>query len=82
MNVPGFTAEASLYKMKERYQATAEATVYGGIVQPAFSDVFDLDRPIFCFKTVFVNFAPPGYPPKLVPRRVLGFWNPATASCS
>ena len=40
MNMPGFTAEASLYNGNARYQATAEASFYGGIVQPAqlFSD--------------------------------------------
>ncbi len=46
MNIPGFTAEASLYNGNARYQATAEANFYGGIVQPAQSDVFDPDRPI------------------------------------
>lgn len=46
MNMPGFTAEASLFNVSTRYQATAEATVYGGIVQPALvSDVFYPDRP-------------------------------------
>jgi hypothetical protein len=41
MNIPGFTAEASLYNVSARYRATAEASFYGGIVQPAGSDVFD-----------------------------------------
>ena len=46
MNMPGFTAEASLYNVNERYQATAQDTVYGGLVQPAgpFSDRIDLDQ--------------------------------------
>jgi len=41
MNIPGFTAEASLFNVSTRYQATTEATFYGGTVQPAspFSDV-------------------------------------------
>jgi hypothetical protein len=47
MNIPGFTAEASLYNGNARYQATTEATVYGGIVQPAQGDVFYPDRPVF-----------------------------------
>ena len=40
MHMPGFTAEASLYNGNMRYQATAEASSCGGIVQPAqlFSD--------------------------------------------
>lgn len=47
MNMPGFTAEASLFSVSTRYQATAEATVYGGMVQPAqVSDVFYPDRPV------------------------------------
>jgi hypothetical protein len=46
MNMPGFTAEASLLNSDMHYQSTAKATVYGGIVQLAspFSDVFDPDR--------------------------------------
>jgi hypothetical protein len=46
MKMPGFTAEASLFNSDVRYQSTAEASVYGGIVQIAspFSDVFDPDR--------------------------------------
>ena len=44
-NIPGYTAEASLFNVSTRYQATAEATVYGGIVQPA-SDVFFPNRPV------------------------------------
>ena len=46
MNMPGFTAEASLYNVNERYQATAQGTVCGGLVQPAgpFSDRIDLDQ--------------------------------------
>jgi hypothetical protein len=47
MNMPGFTAEASLFSVSTRYQAAAEATVYGGLVQPARgSDMFNPDRPI------------------------------------
>jgi hypothetical protein len=55
MNIPGFTAEASLFNSNMHYQATTEATVYGGIVQPAgpfsgmfnpFSDVFNPDEPV------------------------------------
>ena len=41
INMPGFTAEASLYNGIVRYQSTTMAAFYGGIVQPAgpFSDV-------------------------------------------
>ena len=41
MNMPGFTAETSLYNGNVRYQSTTEATIYGGLVQPAGSEVFD-----------------------------------------
>ena len=60
MNIPGFTAEASLFNVSTRYQATAEASFYGGLVQPAqiFSDsttvsggpIFHLPQP--CLKYV------------------------------
>ena len=50
MNMPGFTAEASLFNGDARYQATTAATVYGGLVQPAISsisDVFTPRQPVF-----------------------------------
>jgi hypothetical protein len=55
MNIPGFTAEASLFNSNMHYRAITEATVYGGIVQPAgpfsgvfnpFSNVFNPDEPV------------------------------------
>ena len=50
MNMPGFTAEASLYNGNVRYQSTTEATRYGGLVQPAqvFSDVFNPTGFCYC----------------------------------
>jgi len=47
MNIPGFTAEASLCNGNVRYHATTEATFHGGLVQPAspFSDRINPDRP-------------------------------------
>jgi hypothetical protein len=45
MNIPEFSAEASLYNENVLYQATAVATFYGGLVQPALSDVIYADRP-------------------------------------
>ena len=80
INIPGYTAEASLFNVSTRYQATSEATVYGGIVQPA-SDVFYPDRPvpglssshvfypdlpIYCLKLECTNVAPAGQPPRLL----------------
>ena len=35
MNIPGFTAEASLYNGNVHYQAATKVSVYSGIVQPA-----------------------------------------------
>ena len=80
MNMPGFTAEASLYNGNVRYQSTTEATRYGGLVQPAqvFSDVFYTDRPIWCLKCHWVDLPPYGKPFCI---KVLGFWNPVTRSC-
>jgi hypothetical protein len=98
MNIPGFTAEASLFNVSTRYQGTAEAGFYGGLVQPAslFSNVFYPDqpvpvlssqlfypnRPFFCLRTVCTDVAPPGQTPRLLCRREIGFWDPVTASCS
>ena len=39
MNIPKFTAEASLYNGITRYRATAKTVVYDGLVRHAFSDV-------------------------------------------
>lgn len=44
MNMPGFTAEASLLNSDMHYQATTAATVYGGVVRPALSDVYTLRK--------------------------------------
>ena len=45
MNIPGFTAEASLFKGNPQYQANPQANPCDGIVQPALSlsDVVSLD---------------------------------------
>ena len=45
MNMPGFTAEASLYNVSERYQAVTNARHHAGIVQPTF-DFAHLGIPI------------------------------------
>jgi hypothetical protein len=41
MTIPGFTAEASLYKTDERYLAAADTGFYDGLVRPAYSDTLD-----------------------------------------
>jgi hypothetical protein len=40
MNMPGFTAASSLYNVGARYQTTAVARSYGGIVQPAADELY------------------------------------------
>lgn len=94
MNMPGFTAEASLYNGNVPYQATAEAGLYGGIVQPAQSDVFYPDRqvpflsssifhprPLYCLKRVCTDVAPAGQTPRFLCHLEIGVWNPFTARC-
>jgi hypothetical protein len=71
MNIPGFTAEASLFNGDMRYQSTTEATVYGGIVQPA-GDVFDPNRPIYCLKLKCVHLANRNP----ICWQAIGIWNP------
>jgi hypothetical protein len=71
MNMPGFTAEASLYDVSTRYRATAEASFYGGPVQPAGSEVFFPNPSILssCWRYVwqFVDTSPGApFPPNLV----------------
>jgi hypothetical protein len=39
MNMPQFTAEASLYNGSTRYRATAKTAAYNGLVHQASSDV-------------------------------------------
>lgn len=81
MNVPGFTAEASLYNVSARYRATAEASSYGGLVQPAGSPVFDPDRPIWCLRYVCAFWDPnePWHCWGWV--RIVGVRNPVTGHC-
>jgi hypothetical protein len=83
MNTPGFTAEASLFKGDMSYQATAEATIYGGVVLPALSQG-KIDEPAryFCLKP------PPCFYDAFGRRHCLppswaswGYWNPITQSC-
>jgi len=93
MTIPNFTAEASLFHINVRYQAHI-APGFKDEIQPAQSDVFHPDRPLpflysdvyhprplYCLKRRCTNVAPPGYPPKLLCRWELGFWNRVTASC-
>lgn len=83
MNIPGFSAEASVFNVATRYQATAKGTFYSGLVQPAgpFSTVFHPERPIFCRKRVCVVVAPAGQRPHLVCHLEFGIWNPITGRC-
>lgn len=90
--LPGLAAEASLDNVSTRYQATPEATVHGGLVQPAgpFSDYATLDtsfsflggpvytpRPFPCLKWQCIHL--PNQTPHCF--RTLGFWNSITKRC-
>lgn len=48
MNMPGFTAEASLFNSNMYYQVTTAATIYSGVVRPALSDVYTLRKFDLC----------------------------------
>lgn len=83
MNMPGFTAEASLLNSDKHYQATTAATVYGGFVQPAlfrlrFDELY-VPKPIFCLKPPPCFYDAFGRQHCLPPS--LGIWNPVTYSC-
>jgi len=77
MSIPGFTAEASLYNVSARYRATAEAAVYGGLVQPALSDRIQL-YPRWCLKLVCIDRPPYGNP---YCWRTIGIVNQLTGLC-
>jgi hypothetical protein len=82
MNMPGFTAEASLFKGDIRYQTTAEATVYGGVVQPALRDRVDDIYIRFCLKPPPCFYDAFGRQHCLPPSWASwGIWNPITQSC-
>jgi len=72
MSMPGFTAAASLYNDGTRYRTTAEARFYGGIIQPAASEVFHPDEPVPFLSTQLF------YPdrPALCLKWECLFWNP------
>jgi hypothetical protein len=77
MSIPGFTAEASLYNVSARYRATAEAAVYGGLVQPALSDRIELYPRLWCLKR-FVEIGPTGV---MKYTYEVGIWNYVTHRC-
>jgi hypothetical protein len=73
MNMPKFTAEASLYNGSTHYRDTAKTAVYDGLIQHAFSDVisdpggwslprlgrwFDLNPRIPCLKYTCLFYSP------------------------
>ena len=96
MNIPGFTAEASLYNGNTRYRAAAEDSFYGGLVQPAGSGVlsdpygssvpflstqlFFPDHPVWCLTWKCAKT----YPDSLLCRDwrpTVGVLNPVTGHC-
>ena len=89
--MPGLTAEASLYNVGTRYQATAKTKVQGGLVQPAgpFSDYATLDGPFASIGPVYIPKPIPCLKWQCIPRptqnphcfRTLGFWNSTTHRC-
>jgi len=95
MNMPGFTAEASLHHGNVRYQTATKTTFRGGIVQPAQgSDVFYPNKPVFSLAPRFYDepifcltwrCGPgPGSSPQELTwecHHVVGFWDPVTARC-
>jgi hypothetical protein len=72
MSIPGFMAEAALCDVGTRYQATAGARFYGGIVQPAASDVFHPDQPVPFLSTQLLY---PDRPVRCLKWECL-FWDP------
>jgi hypothetical protein len=70
MNMPGFTAEASLFKGDMHYQATTVAAGYGEFIQPAaISDIY----------TTIYDLFPTKFPPICYPRCLL--YNPISDRC-
>ena len=83
MNIPGFTAEASLYHSNARYQATTDASSVRGLVQPAWgSDTFDPKKPILCLKKVCIPIHRPLENPQIVCWWEGGYINPFTGICT
>src|ERR1700677_4379138 len=96
MNIPGFTAESSLYKGNARYRATTEDSFYGGLVQPAgygvLSDpygssvlflstqLFFPDHPVWCL-TRKCAISYPDSRVCRVWRWTVGVLNPVTGHC-
>ena len=85
MNMPGFTAEASLFNGDVRYQATTAATVYGEFVQPAlfrhrFDEVYTGGIFFSCFKTQ-CEVLDPTFPDRVFCYTVPGVYNPVTNMC-
>jgi hypothetical protein len=60
MQMPGYTAEASLRNVSTRHRATTPASVSSGLVRPAgpLSDTIDLETPFPSLGTSFPSFGP------------------------
>ncbi len=78
-NMPGFTAEASLYKFRANFQARTEPDVNGGLVHLA-GNIYYTPRPLFCLSKLVcrpIN----RFPWIQCSNTGFGFWNPVTHRC-
>jgi hypothetical protein len=79
MHMPGFTAEASLFNVKGRYQSTSKTPSYGQIVQPAADMFIDVNRPMWCLSALHCGIDRWGQP--RCSNTGFGFWNRTTHKC-
>ncbi len=73
ISLPGFTAEASLYKTNDYYPAVIETIHASGVVQPARGFATELADWVRClrYECRIYDLAPPGFSPK--PVQICGF---------
>ena len=79
MDMPGFTAEASLDTLSARFQALTEAHVNDGLVHPAGS-MYYIPKPVYCLSALEcrpIN----RFPWIQCSNTGFGFWNPVTNRC-
>lgn len=81
MNIPGFTAEASLHRLSAYFQASAATELHGGVVHPAALSSTTYTTPgLFCSTKLVCRFKN-SWPWVECSYTGFGLWNPVTNRC-
>jgi hypothetical protein len=81
MNIPGFTAEASLYKPGAHFQASTATDLHGGLMHPVtLSSTVYTPPKVYCLSKLVCK-PKSSWPWLECSYTGFGVWNPATKRC-